>query len=62
MNIQRRRETAEYGVRAPGDLSWKRPGEMVQITANIQIPDPLTAVLVQMILVTNACDRDCQTM
>lgn len=32
-------ETAESGgLCAPGDLSWKRPGEMVQITANIQIP------------------------
>lgn len=28
---------AHGGVRAPGDPSWKRPGEMVQITANIQI-------------------------
>lgn len=32
MNIQR---SAVFVP--PGDLSWKRPGEMVQITANIQI-------------------------
>lgn len=31
----------ERGLGAPGDLSWKRPGEMVQITGNIQIsPSP----------------------
>ena len=27
----------ERGLGASGDLSWKRPGEMVQITGNIQI-------------------------
>lgn len=36
----------ERGLGAPGDLSWKRPGEMVQITGNIQIlPSPLRELL-----------------
>jgi len=36
----------ERGLGASGDLSWKRPGEMVQITGNIQIsPLPLRELL-----------------
>lgn len=47
------------GLGAPGDLSWKRPGEMVQITGNIQIsPSPLRELLLLRIrVITTATVR-----
>jgi len=53
----------ERGLDAPGDLSWKRPGEMVQITGNIQIlPSPLRELLLLHIrVITTAVVRaSCQ--
>lgn len=49
----------ERGLGAPGDLSWKRPGEMVQITENIQIsPSPLRELLLLRIrVITTAAVR-----
>lgn len=49
----------ERGLGAPGDLSWKRPGEMVQITGNIQIsPSPLRELLLLRIrVITTATVR-----
>jgi len=53
----------ERGLDAPGDLSWKRPGEMIQITGNIQIlPSPLCELLLLHIrVITTAIVRaSCQ--
>lgn len=51
----------ERGLGASGDLSWKRPGEMVQITGNIQIsPLPLcdaTLLLLRIRVITTAAVR-----